>query len=254
MTETDERLGFLQAICAEPGEDCHRLIFADWLDEHFCPERAEFIRVQVELAQRERKAALVRPAIYIDWSDRTADLRRRERELRTLHADTWAKPVWSACGYPETPMYGATGGRDAFGNPRYHHACSVYASAAGRKMSWEFSRGFISAVALSAADWLRHADAIAWRPGWEMACKARCFYSTRHRVRISAISPGKRCDVCRDGRVPRPFPGKGCQPIEVVALTTEPHERDFGTIRHIDRSLGTVTYYRWPGITFTLPG
>lgn len=42
--------GFLQAIREEPGDDGLRLIFADWLDEHGEPDRAEFIRLQVALA------------------------------------------------------------------------------------------------------------------------------------------------------------------------------------------------------------
>ena len=76
VTEAD----FLRAVLAEPGEDAHRLVYADWLDEHAadvpCPEcwnrffggrcgacagtgrvpdgraaRAGFIRAQVELAK-----------------------------------------------------------------------------------------------------------------------------------------------------------------------------------------------------------
>ena len=49
---------FLEAICATPQDDTPRLVYADWLDEHGDPARAEFIRVQVELARhghRRRK-------------------------------------------------------------------------------------------------------------------------------------------------------------------------------------------------------
>jgi uncharacterized protein (TIGR02996 family) len=45
---------FLQAICEDPDDDTPRLVYADWLDEHGQPERAEFIRVQVELARLPR--------------------------------------------------------------------------------------------------------------------------------------------------------------------------------------------------------
>jgi uncharacterized protein (TIGR02996 family) len=41
---------FLQTIAEEPDEDLHRLVFADWLEEHGQAERAEFIRLQVESA------------------------------------------------------------------------------------------------------------------------------------------------------------------------------------------------------------
>src|SRR5262245_2593359 len=43
--------GFLAAIRAAPDDDTPRLVYADWLDEHGDPDRAEFIRVQVELAR-----------------------------------------------------------------------------------------------------------------------------------------------------------------------------------------------------------
>lgn len=43
--------GLLQAILEEPDSDDLRLIYADWLDEHGQEGRAEFIRVQVELAE-----------------------------------------------------------------------------------------------------------------------------------------------------------------------------------------------------------
>ena len=41
----------LAAIEAEPDNDLPRLIYADWLEEHGQAERAEFIRLQCELAQ-----------------------------------------------------------------------------------------------------------------------------------------------------------------------------------------------------------
>lgn len=47
MTAHDQ---FLQTIIANPDDDAPRLVFADWLEEQGECERAEFIRVQVELA------------------------------------------------------------------------------------------------------------------------------------------------------------------------------------------------------------
>jgi uncharacterized protein (TIGR02996 family) len=47
MTRDD----FLRAVLAAPDDDTPRLAFADWLDEHGEPERAEFIRVQCRLAR-----------------------------------------------------------------------------------------------------------------------------------------------------------------------------------------------------------
>jgi uncharacterized protein (TIGR02996 family) len=46
-----DRAALLAAILANPDEDTPRLVYADWLQEHGEPDRAEFIRVQVELAR-----------------------------------------------------------------------------------------------------------------------------------------------------------------------------------------------------------
>ena len=48
---TAEEASILYAIRLQPDEDTVRLVYADWLDEHGQPERAEFIRVQCELAK-----------------------------------------------------------------------------------------------------------------------------------------------------------------------------------------------------------
>lgn len=47
VTEQD----FIRNIVASPDDDTLRLVFADWLDEHDQPERAEFIRIQIELSR-----------------------------------------------------------------------------------------------------------------------------------------------------------------------------------------------------------
>jgi uncharacterized protein (TIGR02996 family) len=55
----------LAAIIAAPDDDTPRLVYADWLDENGQPERAEFIRLQIEntgkpMAERQREAELLR--------------------------------------------------------------------------------------------------------------------------------------------------------------------------------------------------
>src|SRR5262245_17812978 len=67
---------FLAAIRAAPADDAPRLVYADWLDDHGQPERAEFIRVQCELARRDDPA-----------------LRAREAELLARHHDDFAGPL-----------------------------------------------------------------------------------------------------------------------------------------------------------------
>ena len=66
-----DRDGFLRAITAAPADDLPRLIYADWLDEHGESERAEFIRLQIQLAGH--------PAHHS--AETGCPLRRREREL-----------------------------------------------------------------------------------------------------------------------------------------------------------------------------
>jgi len=73
MSEAD---ALLAAIRQAPDDDAPRLIYADWLDEHGQPERAEFIRVQIELARQE-----------------SPGLRRREAELLAEHHDLFAGPL-----------------------------------------------------------------------------------------------------------------------------------------------------------------
>lgn len=50
MAIADIQDAFLADIIEHPDDDTPRLIYADWLEDHDQPERAEFIRVQCELA------------------------------------------------------------------------------------------------------------------------------------------------------------------------------------------------------------
>src|SRR5262249_53512138 len=74
---SDEK-ALLAAIWANPHEDAARLVYADWLQENGQPERAEFIRVQCELAQ------------FDEWdeSPRKLELEKREQKLWKKHAKT----------------------------------------------------------------------------------------------------------------------------------------------------------------------
>jgi uncharacterized protein (TIGR02996 family) len=71
------RASFLQTICETPGDDAARLIYADWLQDHGEPERAAFIRAQIEnatleqgtlqLADREEQADVLLAANRAAW-------------------------------------------------------------------------------------------------------------------------------------------------------------------------------------------
>lgn len=45
-----QRAGLIRDICEHPGRYDLRLIFADWCEDHGEPERAEFVRLQMEYA------------------------------------------------------------------------------------------------------------------------------------------------------------------------------------------------------------
>ncbi len=102
-----DRDALLGAIRAAPDEDTPRLVFADWLDENGEPERAEFVRVQCELARltddrsdsqpvyeflRDRDW-VTRPAA--DWASIDAGIHRRlalvarADELLARHGGDW---------------------------------------------------------------------------------------------------------------------------------------------------------------------
>ncbi len=84
-----DREAFVAAVAASPEDDLPRLVFADWLDENGDPERAEFIRVQCELAKA---------AVWQDTDFRDA-LLARMRALLAAHRKRWMAPVAAALGF-----------------------------------------------------------------------------------------------------------------------------------------------------------
>jgi uncharacterized protein (TIGR02996 family) len=85
MTDED---ALLAAVVAAPDDDTPRLAYADWLDEHGQPDRAEFIRVQVARAR------------LAPGDERDEELRRREATLFGRHRKNWLRPF-------RTPLPGA---------------------------------------------------------------------------------------------------------------------------------------------------
>jgi uncharacterized protein (TIGR02996 family) len=81
MTHADV---FLEEILAQPDDDTPRLIFADWLEDQNDPTsaaRAEFIRVQVQLARMN------------DMDRRRPTLAARQWELLEHYGRVWSQPV-----------------------------------------------------------------------------------------------------------------------------------------------------------------
>jgi uncharacterized protein (TIGR02996 family) len=81
MSDADS---LLAAIVADPEDDLPRLAYADWLDENGDPDRAEFIRVQIELAKLS------------GGDSRRGPLAEREAALLAAHAAAWSKGLTKA--------------------------------------------------------------------------------------------------------------------------------------------------------------
>lgn len=156
MKTMTDRESFLKAICEQPADDTARMVFADWLEEHGEPERAEFVRLQIALARVvcEWEAAGKQPCerwnaerpVYRMMTicpacQRGFRLRDRERELNTAKNNlAWgsARALWAA-GL-KMPYVGVLG--------LPNHVGEV------------FSRGFVSAVSLPCDAFVRHAEAL----------------------------------------------------------------------------------------------
>jgi uncharacterized protein (TIGR02996 family) len=72
---------FIETIIENPEDDTPRLVYADWLDEHGDPARAELIRVQCRLEYGTCQGA--------DLSDAY----RRGEELLAAHKNRWLQPL-----------------------------------------------------------------------------------------------------------------------------------------------------------------
>ena len=110
---------FIQAIREAPDDDAPRLIYADWLEEHGQPDRAEFIRVQCQLA----RTADTGP----EWSA----LGRRTEDLLRSHWEEWVGPLREIVG-PRRDRYG-----ESWMEEDYSAACALTSFAAScRSCRW----------------------------------------------------------------------------------------------------------------------
>lgn len=256
MSNASDEAGFLADICANPGEDTPRLVYADWLQEHGRERIANLIRWQCDRAEGWRRGVTL--------------LNPRRGKLEGwvfssgpgLLADQMAALIEIASSLPEPS--GIWSGR-----------CRI-------------ERGFVCQVGYCAADWFAHADTLAWHPGQTTEC-GKCVPDAEARVsHLSPIRERRRpdgsieryqelepfnfqvakpprslCPTCSGaGRVARPCPPTA-QPITRVALVGEPLGFDpfqvghddavWGKVRAYSRPDRTFVTFRWPGITFTLP-
>ncbi len=81
MSDAD---GLLQEILEHPDDDAPRLVYADWFDEHGDPDRAKFIRLQIETARLRQEKAF-RPGLH-----------EGGRQLLDRHRAEWLREVPAA--------------------------------------------------------------------------------------------------------------------------------------------------------------
>jgi type VI secretion system protein ImpC len=106
----------LRAIVEAPHDDMARLIYADWLEEHGRPERAELIRVQIALTRIAPPQRLNEATGQVFGGPTPANealaaqLRQREQELLDRFGAAWLRPLtergWDVVlrrGLPQTP-------------------------------------------------------------------------------------------------------------------------------------------------------
>jgi uncharacterized protein (TIGR02996 family) len=135
--------GLLADIIEHPDDDTPRLVYADWLDDEAGgpTPRAEFIRVQVELASLCPRCISGKTWYWCQPCER---LRKRERELWEAQDDAgdWliSVPMPAHTLIPQNSM----------ASPKYRSTLPLVI----------FRRGFADKVRCKAADWLAHADAL----------------------------------------------------------------------------------------------
>jgi uncharacterized protein (TIGR02996 family) len=79
----------LKAIVNNPDDDFPRLVFADWLEEHGDVERAEFIRIQCRIAERNR----------LEFVPQMDPDRIRMEELQKQNAERWIAELGTVRGF-----------------------------------------------------------------------------------------------------------------------------------------------------------
>ena len=252
-----QRTAFLTAIIANPDNDTARLVYADWLQEHGEEDRAEFIRVQCELAGAAGRMLCSNPDNHGYCDCRSRLLSTRQCELL----------VSRGLGWLPRPLM------------------DMESNSAGDACLW--SRGFVSSVTCTAADWLAHAEKLHWHPtqtiveplSYEERRDYACEVCGNAPDEQGCIEHGKGCYTqSEDGggdswvelpirTVPRPCP-ETAQPITKVTLTTTP---DTGWIigqiadglgaspvdgeayaDHAEMTLAALRGYS-PGVEFELP-
>lgn len=122
---------FIRAVREAPSDDAPRLIYADWLEEQGQADRAEFIRVQCQIA----RAPDAGPELLV--------LAARAENLLRAHWNEWVGPLHAIVG-PRHDRYGELWLGEAY------HPDGLRS----------FHRGFVDSLALDADAFLRNVEAL----------------------------------------------------------------------------------------------
>ncbi len=235
MTATDTTSALLAAICADPSDDVRRLAFADHLDERGGDgdaERAEFIRVQCELARQTAEPWDM--SFGECWQCRCA---RNGRQHTNGPCRCLSR--FKALRQRVRELFQSITFGDVFGHDKPLQALRV--------TDREFrlcelpskglvSRGFVESVTCSAEDWLRHADALlASHP-------------------VTAVTLTTPVHWVARGYDGAPF--RLYEDPHGVEVSDEDVGRELRRTRGTDDAIDILTAIlrvRWPGVTFTLP-
>lgn len=190
-------LAFIRSIIMSPDDDLPRLMYADFLEENGEAARAEFIRVQVELARWNFDPGFMHAHgqnheqlhRFMKCECNGCQLRRREREIEKDNPHLWIPIQFRQ-----------------FGSPR---------------------RGWLDSITLSWQDFLRHERDLIWSPAATDECP-KCsgtgssslpkMYATELRCRECEIDDPKR-GLVGTGRIHRPMPATA-QPIRGCRITS----------------------------------
>ena len=150
--EREQRLAVaLRRVLAAPDDDGPRLEYADVCERFGDANRAEFIRVQCELATRN-------PAPILPSNQEELDaLRAREREL-WLRREAVAGGQYRCKAHSWLPAPPGLTSRVRLDDPSHIGWC--VAEDLFETFRCEVRRGFVEAVTCSGDDWARHGDAV----------------------------------------------------------------------------------------------
>jgi uncharacterized protein (TIGR02996 family) len=280
-----EREALDRAVLEHPEDDVPRLAMASWLDDNGEQDRAEFVRVQVELSRMNDYGG------GKAYGEKRDELRSRELALFAAHGAEWFGPEarmtpstadssWHPDDYRIVPArgfpahwYGTwskwVGGVMSY-EERSAYACAVCGNAPDEDGHIEHGRGcFVHSDDGGGSSWIDlpnngripgACETLSWRKGWDMecgACKGKGGWST-----------GPHAEDCRwchgSGRVDRPVPS-GAVPLETVTLTTIPTRfyKDSATWKWVDdpenqpwwsvEQAKNACQERWKGLHFHLP-